>query len=135
MGYMFSGCSSLTSLDVSNFNTSNVTNMGDMFRGCSSLTSLNVSSFDTSNVTRMYNMFSGCSSLTSLDLSSFDLLKVTSYSSFLYNCTKLTEIISPQRNTIADIALPSGTWKGNDGKTYTKLPTTTGTSITLIKTA
>ena len=34
---MFYMCSSLTSLDLSNFNTSNVTDMGSMFNGCSSL--------------------------------------------------------------------------------------------------
>ena len=41
MSYMFSGCSSLTSLNLSNFNTNNVNNMSFMFSKCSSLTSLN----------------------------------------------------------------------------------------------
>ena len=35
MGYMFYGCSSLKDLNLSNFNTNNVTNMGGMFSGCS----------------------------------------------------------------------------------------------------
>ena len=43
MGSMFSGCSSLISLDVSNFNTSNVTEMSGMFDNCKNLTSFNVS--------------------------------------------------------------------------------------------
>ena len=34
MSYMFGECSSLTSLDVSNFDTSNVTNMDFMFCDC-----------------------------------------------------------------------------------------------------
>ena len=34
-----------------------------MFYGCSSLTSINLSNFNTSNVTYMYGMFSGCSKL------------------------------------------------------------------------
>ena len=34
--FLFEGCSGLTSLDVSGFDTSNVTNMVDMFYGCSS---------------------------------------------------------------------------------------------------
>ena len=33
MDYMFSGCSSLNSLDISNFNTNNVDNMSYMFLG------------------------------------------------------------------------------------------------------
>ena len=43
-------CSSLTSLNLSNFNTNNVTNMSYMFNKCSSLTSLNLSNFNTNNV-------------------------------------------------------------------------------------
>ena len=54
---MFMDCSSLPTLDVTNFDTSNVTNMADMFNGCSSLTSLDVTNFDTSNVTTMASMF------------------------------------------------------------------------------
>ena len=75
MGNMFDGCSLLTSLDVSKFNTDNVTNMGQMFNGCSSLTSLDVSSFNTSKVnsySSFQSMFTGCSYLKSLDLSNFD---------------------------------------------------------------
>ena len=41
MSYMFSECSSLTSLNLSNFNTNNVKDMSFMFSECSSLTSLN----------------------------------------------------------------------------------------------
>ena len=37
MNGMFYGCSNLTSLDLSNFDTSNVTNMTYMFRGCVNL--------------------------------------------------------------------------------------------------
>ena len=37
MSEMFSGCNSLTNLDLSNFNTQNVTNMSAMFSGCKSL--------------------------------------------------------------------------------------------------
>ncbi|MGN0513043.1 MAG: BspA family leucine-rich repeat surface protein, partial [Lachnospiraceae bacterium] len=68
----FSGCSGLTTLDVSNFDTSRVTNMASMFSGCSGLTTLDVSNFDTSKVTNMGGMFYACSSLKSLDLSNFN---------------------------------------------------------------
>ena len=63
MGYMFSGCSSLISLDLSSFDTSNVTNMGFMFENCTSLTSLNLSNWDISKVTDMEYMFKNCSAL------------------------------------------------------------------------
>ena len=35
--FMFSGCNSLTNLNLSNFNTQNVTNMEGMFKWCYSL--------------------------------------------------------------------------------------------------
>ena len=37
--------------------------MEDMFWGCSSLTNINLSNFNTSNVTNISHMFSGCSNL------------------------------------------------------------------------
>ena len=47
MGYMFSRCSSLKELNLSSFNTNNVTNMRHMFSECSSLTEINLSNFKT----------------------------------------------------------------------------------------
>ena len=64
MDYMFNGCSSLTNIDLSNFNTAKVTNMTFMFDGCSSLTSLDLTPLDTRKVTTMYAMFVKCSKLT-----------------------------------------------------------------------
>ena len=89
---MFSGCSNLTNLDLSGFNTDNVTDMGDMFIGCSSLTSLDLSTFNTENVTRMSAMFAGCSSLTSLDLSTFNTEKVTEMGGMFSNCSSLKSL-------------------------------------------
>ena len=62
---MFRDCSSLISIDLSSFNTTNVNNMSSMFDGCSSLTSIDLSSFNTTNVNvnNMANMFYECSSL------------------------------------------------------------------------
>ena len=85
---MFAQCSSLTSLDLSSFNTSQVTDMRGLFEGCKKLTSLNVSSFNTSNVKYMDGMFKDCSSLTSLDLTNFNTSNVVSMGTvhrFFYN--------------------------------------------------
>ena len=72
---MFYGCSKLTSLNVSGWDTSWVTNMNGMFQNCSSLTYLDVSHFDTSKVTNMDYIFADCSKLISLDLSGWDTSK------------------------------------------------------------
>lgn len=92
MSEMFRGCSSLTSLDVSNFNTQNVTTVRAMFYDCKCLTSLDVSNFNTQNVTDMYHMFSGCKSLTSLDVSKFDTQNVTDMNFMFSNCSALTSL-------------------------------------------
>ena len=60
---MFSRCSSLQSINLSSFNTTNVEDMSYMFSGCSSLQSINLSSFNVTNVNDMNFMFSGCSFL------------------------------------------------------------------------
>ena len=98
MDYMFYNCSSLTSINLSSFDTSSVTRMDYMFYNFSSLASINLSSFNTSNVFNFRYMFYGCSNLTSLDLSSFDasLVIKMNYEYYLSNmfneCTKLYSI-------------------------------------------
>ena len=61
---MFNGCSALTSLDLTNFNTAKVTHMNNMFEGCSALTTIYASDkFVTDNVSNGSDMFTGCKSL------------------------------------------------------------------------
>lgn len=95
----FYNCKNLTSLDVSVWDVSNVTIMASMFQGCSSLTSLNMQGWNTSSVTNMNNMFNGCSSLTSLDVSHFDTSNVTTMSSMFYNCKQLASVDVDTWNT------------------------------------
>ena len=99
MSGMFSGCSVLTSLDVSHFSTQNVTNMSGMFNGCSGLTSLDVSHFNTQNVTDTRQMFSDCSGLTSLDVSHFNTENVTDMQSMFYGCSGLPSLDVSHFNT------------------------------------
>jgi len=81
-----SGSTSYLELDVSDLDTSNVTNMQGVFYYCSSLTSLDLSNWDTSNVTVTSNMFRSCSSLTSLDLSDWDTSKVSNDAFMFTDC-------------------------------------------------
>ena len=92
MSWMFYGCTDLTTLDLSGFDTGNVTDMNNMFSSCRSLTSLDLSSFNTSKVTKMHQMFSNCTNLTSLDLSNFDTSKVTYMNDMFFYCSSLTEL-------------------------------------------
>ena len=99
MSYMFSGCSKLTSLDVTHFNTANVTNMCYMFNSCLMLTSLDVTKFNTENVTNMNKMFYGCSKLTSLDVTHFNTTNVTNMGYMFSGCSKLTSLDVTHFNT------------------------------------
>lgn len=100
MYYMFDGCSSLTSLDLSNFDTSSATSMRDMFEGCSSLTQLDLSKFNTQNVTNMEKMFTGCTKLASLTLpQTFSTSKVTTMSNMFQYCSSLTQLDLSMFNT------------------------------------
>ena len=81
MQAMFYSCQSLTTLDVSNWNTSKVTMMDYMFYGCSVLTTLDISKWNTSKVTNMDSMFRKCFALTTLDVSNWDVSKVTTMTS------------------------------------------------------
>lgn len=89
---MFYGLTALQSLDLSAFDTTNVTDMHSMFNKCSAITNLDLSNFDTSNVTNMDSMFSSCNSLTSLNLSNANTQNVTNMSNMLMYCTRLTNL-------------------------------------------
>ena len=99
MGIMFHGMSSLTSLNLSNFDTSKVTNMQWMFFGMRSLTTLNLSSFNTANVTDMSAMFAGLPNLATLNLSSFDTSNVTNMSGMFYEASNLSVLNLSNFNT------------------------------------
>ena len=106
MSFMFYGCSSLASLDVSGWDTSRVANMSRMFEGCSRLVSLDVSGWDTSCVTDMGYMFQGCSSLASLDVSGWDVSRVADMSRMFSGCSSLTSLDASNWDTscVTDMA-------------------------------
>jgi len=78
----FNGCSSLTTLDASSWNTSSVTTLQGAFNGCSSLTTLDASGWNTSSVTTLSYTFFNCSSLTTLDVDLWDINQVTNFTAF-----------------------------------------------------
>ena len=89
MGFMFCSCNNLNSLNLSNFKASNIRSMLNMFRACNNLNSLNLSNFKTSNVISMNGMFCRCSSLFYLDLTHFVTSQVTDMNSMFASCSNL----------------------------------------------
>ena len=92
MSLMFYDCNALATIKLTGWNTANVTDMSQMFRECTQLQSLDLSSFNTGNVTNMASMFASCSSLTSLDVSNFNTSNVTTFNSMFSGCSNLTSL-------------------------------------------
>ena len=99
MSEMFDGCRALSKLALTDFKTGQVTTMESMFLGCSTLETLDVSSFNTENVTTMVGMFNNCSSLRSLDLPGFNTANVTEMSSMFKKCSSLRSLDLSSFNT------------------------------------
>ncbi len=87
----FSFCGAMTDVDLSGWDTANVTTMYGMFYDCPALTGVgDLSGWETSANTNMFGMFYEDSSMTSLDLSGWDTANVTTMQSLFYRCSSLT---------------------------------------------
>jgi surface protein len=106
------------------------TNLANMFKDCTSLTSVNVQDWDVSNVRSMVSMFSGCASLTTLDLNNWNVSKLDSVDHMFYNCTNLTSLDLSNWNAIS-IGCPREAFYNCNSLTELDLsswkPTITGT--------
>ena len=89
---MFYNCTSLTSLDLSNFNKIKLVYMDYMFSYCGNLSFLDISSFKTPKVQYSAWMFYDCKSLTSLNFPNFNANRLKEYFDMFYNCTNLKYI-------------------------------------------
>lgn len=105
MRYMFGSCMYLTSLSLTSFDTSKVEYMNYMFDYCTSLKSIDLSSFVTSAVTNMSNMFHKCVYLTTINLSTFDMSAVTNVYDMFSECASLTTVTGAFEGTKVDLDL------------------------------
>ena len=87
--FMFHRLNNIISVDLSDFESSSVTNMEGMFYECYNLKYINFSDFTTSEVTNMKRMFAFCENLESLDLSHFKTNKVEFMDGMFYCCHQL----------------------------------------------
>ncbi len=99
----------LETINLESFNTTNVVSMQGMFGG-SQVTSIDLSSFDTSNVTNMGAMFVA-SQATTLDLSDFDTNNVTDINHMFYNSTNLKTIYVSDKFDISKVIYSEGMFK------------------------
>lgn len=98
MTAMFSQCQKLTELNITNFNTEKVKYMSSMFNRCKALENVDLSSFSTPNLSYVDHMFNYCEKLKVLDLSSFDMSNVNKYGSdYMFGyCSNLKTIYASE---------------------------------------
>lgn len=111
LNYAFSSCYYLVNLDITGWNTSKVTNMDSMFYYCNRLENIKLSSFDTQNVTNMSNMFNNCSQLKELDLSNSNTSNVTNMNNMFGNCFRLMKL-DIRKFSFAKVTLNSKMFSG-----------------------
>ena len=104
MSNMFGGCSSLTELNLSSFNTNNVAYMDNMFTGCASLKELNLSNFTDDNLIDIKKMFFGCSSLKRLNIQHLNIKNLSYYTMFdiFGNCVSLKKVNAKNSKKLKD---------------------------------
>ncbi len=92
--------------------------MMNMFANCYKLTSIDVDNFNTSQVISAQNMFAGCSKLESLNLSGFDMGCLSDgwnpMGGLLQNCIELKLLYTPNKMGICVIDLPNTFTDGVD---------------------
>lgn len=91
MSNMFYGTSALSTLNLTDFKTTNVTNMSYMFRG-TGLTSLDLSNWDVTKVTSFAGVFQNASELKTLNLANWDTASLTSNTNMFASTSKLWQI-------------------------------------------
>ena len=93
LAYFFFNMTKIKAIDLSSFDSTQVTTMRSLFDGCTSLESITFgANFNTKKVTIMNSLFYDCSALTSIDLSQFNTESVTDMDLMFFNCNILTEI-------------------------------------------
>jgi surface protein len=103
MRYIFADCSSLETLDLSNFKTSKLNNINNMFSNCTSLKDLNLSNFNISSDIDNRCIFYNCSSLNLIEVSDDTLINLIKKSfvveNFMGQTYKFT--VKKQRSNIS----------------------------------
>ena len=93
MSGIFSYCYKLKYLDLSDFDTSNTTNMSYLFFHCHELEQIKgIEKFKTNKVLIMEGMFSDCYKLEEIDLSNFDTSNTVNMKYIFNKCSNLIKI-------------------------------------------
>ena len=111
--YTFAWDSSLTSVNLTSWNTSNISNVANMFDGDKNLITAKVDNWDLGKMTTMSAMFQQCYGLANLDVSKWNTSNVTDMSWMFNECGKLGKLDVSNWNT-SNVTDMSATFQGCD---------------------
>ena len=89
---MLRDCTSLETVDVSEFNPENIYGLSAVFQGCTSLKTIDLSSWNVQNVKYFRSLFEKCTALESVDLSSWNVASAEELDSMFYGCSNLKSV-------------------------------------------
>ena len=89
---MFKRCINIIYIDLSSFDTSEVTDMSNMFSECNGLKNIDLSSLDTQNVNNMNKIFYKCNNLENVDFSFLNLNNIKNMSEMFKDCKNLIKV-------------------------------------------
>lgn len=92
MSHMFSECSRLTHLDLSDFDMSRVETISCMFYNCTSLQTVDLFGWNTASVRLMDRLFAFCTSLETVDARWLNTSQTTNLSNMFYCCKSLKRV-------------------------------------------
>ena len=92
---MFRDCTSITEIDLSNFDDSQLIRMQYMFNNCRSLKKIEISKVKANKVSDAGNLFQSCSQLESINLTNFCPLSNVQLHYMFENCNSLISINFP----------------------------------------
>lgn len=90
--FMFSNCSRLKKIDLSNFDTSNLIKARGMIQGCTNLESIRFFDSPIEKVTDMIAFCSSCEKMKNISLSNFNKEMTVNMKEFFFGCEELETV-------------------------------------------
>ena len=118
MNYMFNVCKGLTTIDVSNIDTSKTKELIGVFSECTNLTEINgLENWDTSNVTSLSGLFSQTKVTKIEGVENWDTSNVKSLSALFNNCINLENVNFIKNWDLSKVTSMERTFSGCDSLT------------------
>ena len=126
----FKDCVLLENLDLSGWNTSNLTSLEGTFSGCTSLSGIVLTGWDLSKITSLNGTFKGLTNLETVEIGTWNLAACTDLSETFAGCTSLTSFDTSKISTSSKLRLMKGTFSGCENLTAIDVSNFNTSSVT-----